>query len=124
MKNLTTGRQGESAACAYLSEQGYRILRTNYRAKVGEIDIIAQCPQNEYLVFIEVKTRTGNLTYGAPSEAVTLKKRRKIIKAALYYLTAARQNAADVACRFDILEIIVKNNALEYNHIINAFGES
>jgi putative endonuclease len=124
MKNLETGRQGESAAAIYLEKMGYCILAHNYRAKTGEIDLIAKCPQSEYLVFIEVKTRSASKDpkYGAPSEAVTLQKQRKIIKTALCYIR--HKNAADVSCRFDVLEILIKDNQLEYNHIINAFGES
>ena len=126
MRNLETGRRGEQAALMYLEKEDYRILATNYRAKIGEIDIIAKCPKQEYLVFIEVKTRSANkpLSYGAPAEAVTFEKQRKIIKAALSYISHKKLNAANISCRFDILEIFIKNNEMTYNHIVNAFGEN
>ena len=37
------------------------------------------------LVFVEVKTRRGE-AYGRPEEAVTIRKQRKIIEVASYYL--------------------------------------
>jgi len=53
--NIKTGQIGENLACEYLVGKGYRILKRNYRQKWGEIDIVAQAPDNT-LVFVEVKT--------------------------------------------------------------------
>ena len=39
----------------------------------------------EDLVFVEVKTRRGN-AYGLPEEAVNLRKQRKIVEVAHYYI--------------------------------------
>ena len=33
------GRVGEKKACAFLKDNGYKILETNYRTPFGEIDI-------------------------------------------------------------------------------------
>ena len=54
-KNIL-GKEGEALACNYLKEKGYKIIDTNYKNTIGEIDIIAKI-QSSY-VFIEVKTRT------------------------------------------------------------------
>lgn len=35
---------------------GYQIIKCNFRSRFGEIDIIAK--KDEYIHFIEVKTRT------------------------------------------------------------------
>ena len=106
------GRAGEIKAAEYLKKKGFKIIKTNYKTPLGEIDIIAT--DNEYTVFIEVKTRAGN-EYGTPSEAVDRKKQEKYFKVAQYYLQ--REKKIDTPCRFDVVEI--ENGQI--NHIFNAF---
>ena len=55
MANNALGAVGESKAAWYLKRNGYQILRTNYRCRTGEIDIIAR--KDEFIVFVEVKAR-------------------------------------------------------------------
>ena len=55
--NQRFGALGEKLAARYLKEQGYKILKKNYKNKLGEIDIIA-VDKNE-IVFVEVKTRSA-----------------------------------------------------------------
>ncbi len=106
------GRVGEKRAVKYLKELGYEILETNFTTDIGEIDIIAK--DEEYIVFVEVKTRSS-INYGMPSEAVNSKKREKYKNlASLYLLKLGNLNAS---CRFDVIEVIKS----EINHIINAF---
>ena len=106
------GKIGEKKAGEFLKKKGYKILETNYKTHVGEIDIIAQ--DGEYTVFVEVKTRSSN-EYGAPSEAVNGKKREKYKKVASEYLIKTKNTES--AARFDVIEI--ENG--EINHIIDAF---
>lgn len=77
------GARGERAACAYLEQQGYRILETNHRIPAGEIDIVAR--EGDCLVFVEVRTRRGN-AYGTPEESITPAKRAKLIELAQSYV--------------------------------------
>ena len=107
------GRVGEKKAGEFLRKKGYTILKTNYKTYCGEIDLIAK--DGEDIVFIEVKTRSGD-DFGAPSEAVTQKKQEKYYKVASEYLQ--REKKLDSPCRFDVVEI--ENG--EINHIINAFS--
>ena len=96
----TIGTTYEKIAGAYLETQGYQILEYNYRYRRGEIDIVAR--DGEYLVFCEVKYRSGNRS-GHPAEAVDYKKQITISQCALYYLTVHRMT--DSACRFDVVSI-------------------
>ena len=107
------GRAGEKRAVDFLRKKGFKILNTNYRAPVGEIDIIAE--DGDVIVFVEVKTRTSD-NYGNPCEAVDKKKQEKYYKIATFYLQ--REGKMDSACRFDVVEI--ENGQI--NHIFNAFG--
>ena len=77
------GRTGERLAAEALLRQGYCIVEQNFRCSYGEIDLIAEDEHD--LIFVEVKTRRGN-THGLPEEAVTIRKQRKIIQVASYYL--------------------------------------
>jgi putative endonuclease len=47
------GKIGEDIACEYLEMLHYKILKRNFRTRLGEIDIIAKDKKD--LVFVEVK---------------------------------------------------------------------
>src|SRR6266581_880712 len=94
------GRTGERLAAGELSRQGYRILEQNFRCSYGEIDLVAEDEHD--LVFVEVKTRRGT-AYGLPEEAVTLRKRRKLVEIATYYLDL--HAASERAWRIDVIAV-------------------
>jgi len=77
------GRTGERLAAEELVRRGYRILEKNFRCSYGEIDLVAEDEHD--LIFVEVKTRRGN-AYGLPEDAVTFRKRQKLVQVASYYL--------------------------------------
>jgi putative endonuclease len=99
-KRLQFGRDGESAALAFLKKQGYRILEKNFRSKVGEIDIIAE--QDGVIVFVEVKARTDH-EFGHPLNALTPAKQRKIVQTAQSFLAGKR--ISDKPMRFDVVAL-------------------
>lgn len=101
MKHIILGKIGESKAVHFLKTNGYKIIQTNYKNYIGEIDIIAS--DGEVLCFVEVKTRTS-LKYGLPREAVTFSKQNKIKNVAKVYLQNKELNYK--AYRFDVLEVI------------------
>ena len=94
------GKNGEDLACAELRRLGYAILARRYRTRVGELDIVAR--DGETLVFVEVKARRSD-EFGAPEEAVTWRKRRKLQAMATDFLSRGRLSA--VPCRFDVVAI-------------------
>ncbi len=83
MKRKEVGALGERIAVEYLRKKGYHIRETNFRRQEGEIDIIAQ--DRDYLVFVEVRTRTSS-EFGTPEESVTKAKKEKLVSLALAYL--------------------------------------
>lgn len=110
--NKINGTIGEIDAVQFLKNKKYQIIATNYRNRMGEIDIIAK--DKNALVFVEVKSR-ATLLYGRPCEAVDFRKQQKIRKVAELYLVTTKNYYADV--RFDVIEILGE----EINHIENAF---
>ncbi len=113
-----TGRNGEELAAFFLKKAGYKVLFRNYTTPQGELDIIAE--KKDALVFVEVKTRTGD-RYGSPAEAVTWSKRRHIISSALAFLQ--KESFTGKTYRFDIIEVYLeKTGGLKsINHIESAF---
>ena len=82
-----------------LRREGWTIAATNFRCRMGELDIVAQ---NEwYLVFVEVKLRRDG-RYGAACEAVTPSKQRKLRLAAQFYLLG---HPTGLQPRFDVAEV-------------------
>lgn len=117
MNNRELGYYGETIAKQYLIGKGYRILMQNFKCKSGEIDIIAQ--EEDYIVFVEVKTRR-TLAYGLPGEAVDRRKQVRYGKIASTYIRHNR--LFDNNYRFDVIEIYMAANAsYTINHIENAF---
>ena len=82
MKRRETGIIGERLAREFLTEKGYHIIETNYRCPEGEIDIVAR--HKDYLVFIEVRTKT-TLAFGSPEESITSAKKERMRATAYYY---------------------------------------
>lgn len=103
---------GEDAAAAYLKKQKFKILKRNYSAPTGEIDIIAM--DRDVLVFVEVKARSHD-GFGTPAEAVDSRKQLKIAKTAQYFVMEQKVYAP--LMRFDVLEVTDDG----INHIKNAF---
>lgn len=99
--NRSVGAQKEHLAAEFLRRHGYVILEANYRCRQGEIDLIAE--KDAYLVFVEVKYRSGN-RFGSPIEAVDRQKQRKICYTAEHYLMK-RGLSSDTPVRFDVVAI-------------------
>ncbi|HNS55982.1 MAG TPA: YraN family protein [Smithellaceae bacterium] len=116
MSKISTGRDGEQIAVAYLKKNGYRICETNFRCPLGEIDIIAR--EKKEIVFIEVKTRKSN-KLGYPEQAVGAKKQAKLSQLALWYLQ--KNKLADANARFDVVAITLHPEGNEIRLIKNAF---
>lgn len=111
----TLGKFGEEMAIAHLEKNGYIIKEKNWRFQKAEIDVIAR--KQEFLVCIEVKTRTTN-EYGDPQDFVDSKKIKLLVKAMNHYVES---NDLDVEVRFDIVAIIHNKFKTKLTHIEDAF---
>ena len=112
---MRLGQKGEELAVKYLRKKGYKIIKQNFKTRIGEIDIIAN--DGGTLVFVEVKTRES-IAYGMPFEAVNSYKRRKIANVALLYLKKIKEVPP---CRFDVVSLYYDHGKPEFKLIKDAF---
>lgn len=109
------GKKGEELAVAHLEQNGYLILETNYIFQKAEIDIIAQ--NNEYVIVVEVKTRTTDV-FGLPQEFVKPSKIKLLVKAINEYV---EQNQIEKEIRFDIVSVLKQKKGFVVEHLEDAF---
>jgi putative endonuclease len=95
-----TGRRGENIAASWLTGQGYDVVARNWRRPCGELDLVAV--RDGEIIAFEVKTRRGD-TMGAPEEAVTPAKRRKLIATLQTYLM--ERNSEQTPHRIDVIAV-------------------
>lgn len=111
----TLGKSGEDQAAEHLKNSGYTIRHRNWKSGKTEIDIVAE--NRDFIVFVEVKTRSSD-TFLKPADAVTSQKQRTIIFAADNYI---RKYGIEKESRFDIITIIHKGATSDIEHMENAF---
>lgn len=112
MNNKYLGNFGEIEAQKYLKKLRLKIIETNYKNNIGEIDIICFDKKTKEYAFIEVKTRTTDI-FGLPCEAVTPYKQNKIRQVANLYLL--QNKLTEEKIRFDVVEILdEKINYIKY----------
>jgi putative endonuclease len=110
------GDWGEDIAVQYLEKKGFAILRRNFRAERGEIDIISR--EKDCIVFVEVKTGNSD-KFGPPEERISMSKRRQLYKIANAYIQD--NPMPDVDYRFDAVIVDGTQYEHEIRHYENAF---
>jgi putative endonuclease len=95
------GRYGEDLAARHLESLGLTVLARNWRCDLGELDIIAT--DGPCLVVCEVKTRRDE-RFGAPVEAVSPRKVRRLRRLVLRWLED--QGVYAPRMRFDVIGIV------------------
>lgn len=106
------GHKGEGLASLYLRLKGYRILARRYKTHVGEADLVAR--KGSALVFVEVKARK---TLDEGLFSITERQKRRVIRAAEYYL-AENPKSAEQDIRFDVIIVLP---GLKLKHIQDAW---
>lgn len=69
------GARGEQLTADWYVARGYDVVARNWRCRDGELDLVVT--RDGELVFCEVKTRSSS-RFGAPAEAVTFAKQRRL----------------------------------------------
>lgn len=114
-KRHELGRRGEKVAEHYLYGQNFTIKDRNYRHFRAEIDLI--CQKNDYMIFVEVKTRSGTL-FGYPEKFVSPGQMERIALAAVEYM---REKSYSGKYRHDIIAIIWQGSSYSLSHFEDAF---
>jgi putative endonuclease len=115
MTRIQLGAMGEALAVDHLTRAGLRILHRNWRCRYGELDIIACDDATRTVVFVEVKTRTGD-GYGGLAHAVTPRKVRRLRRLAALWL--AGQDERWAAIRIDVIGVrIGRRRTPEITHL-------
>ncbi len=99
MSTVSRGKWAEDLAHRYLCEQGLQLIERNFRSKKGEIDLIMW--DQGILVFIEVRYRKTQ-RYGGSLESINIRKQKRILMTAHYYLYRHRWTQQH-SCRFDVV---------------------
>lgn len=112
------GTYGEVLAARHLREQGHDIVTTNFRCRLGEIDIISV--DGDTMVFTEVKTRISR--YIPAIDCVNNTKRKRINRTARVFVAAYKVKYQKF--RFDVIEVYMKDQRTleKIVHHKHAFG--
>lgn len=102
MTRAELGAFGEQLAVDHLLEAGWTILARNWRCRYGELDVIAADPAARTVVFIEVKTRTGD-GFGGLAYAVPPAKLHRLRRLAGAWLAGQQSHWDDV--RVDVIGV-------------------
>ena len=99
------GERGEAEACSWLTGEGHRILKRNWRAGHLELDVITL--KDHVLHVIEVKTRSDGAPV-PPEVNVGCKKKRRLVSAAYAFLKSEDRAAlpADLEIWLDVLTVV------------------
>jgi putative endonuclease len=110
------GAFGEQVAAEHLGAAGLRILTRNWRCRYGELDIVAADDALRTVVFVEVKTRSGD-GFGGVAEAVTPDKVRRLRRLASLWL--AGQDVRWAGIRIDVIGVRVgRTRTPELTHVV------
>ena len=111
------GKSGEEFTAEYLRKNGYIVIKQNFSNRFGEIDIIAE--NDEYIVFVEVKTRKYGAMVGG-TEAVDAYKMSRIKNLSNDFLSKFETEKAP---RFDVADVVYDDfdDKFSINYIESAF---
>lgn len=117
MKKSNFGNYAEAFVCAHLEKNGYEVIKRNFRAEGGEVDVIAV--KGFYICFVEIKFRTNG---SGLETAIDRKKQRRIIKSAEHFI---RKTGCKLQPRFDAAFVSSYNGeSMSLEYISNAFDGS
>ena len=127
------GLRGEKVVAEWYEAHGFSVVARNWRSRTGEIDLIVR--RGDLVIMCEVKTRSST-RFGAPQEAVTATKARRIRRIAAEWLASSRASGtlggpasvsgaggrrAGVDVRFDVASVTSRQGDLVVEVIEGAF---
>lgn len=111
------GRDGESAAAAYLTRRGWTVIARRWRGGGGEIDLVAR--RGRVIALCEVKARAEA---AALREPVSPDQCARMIRAARAFV-AHRPDIAERDVRLDLITVQLGRVRRRVRHLHGAFEE-
>lgn len=111
--HLQKGESAERMAADYLHAQGLQWVASNFRCKVGELDLVMR--EGTTLVIVEVRYRQSE-RFGGALASITRQKQARLIAATQHYVII--HQLSQCAIRFDVVAI-AGDNSIQW--IKNAF---
>jgi putative endonuclease len=111
--HLQKGDSAERLALTYLEQQGLSLVCSNFRCKMGELDLVMT--EGTTLVIVEVRFRKSE-QFGGALASITRQKQARIVAATQHYVIINK--LSNVSIRFDVVAVS-GDNRLEW--IKNAF---
>ena len=108
------GLAAETKASRALEAKGYEVLSRRAKTLVGELDLILKAPNENRIVFVEVKTRAD---MDAAKYAITPQQQQRLLRAADTWM-GGKPEYRGFGLRFDAF-LVDKDGATK--HIENAF---
>jgi putative endonuclease len=99
--HLERGRAAETLAERFLAAEGLVVIARNFRCRAGELDLV--CLDAEVLAIVEVRQRARS-DFGGALGSVTRAKRRKLMRAAQFFLRCSTRWRGRVL-RFDVVAL-------------------
>lgn len=123
VEHLEVGLRGEREALFHLRTLGYTVVARRWKSTKlrGDVDLI--CWDEDWLCFIEVKTRTGRDPLAPAESAVDADKQEMLRKMARAYLRSFPEKLRrEVPVRFDIVSVYLQPATVEFDVYKGAFG--
>jgi len=102
------GTRGERFAAQFLKKHGYTLIAFNRRHGKGEIDLIVM--DKEFLIFVEVRTRTSE-EFMTPEASIRSEKRKTLQRTVRRLFR--RHKSAGLRPRIDVIALIWPEGARE-----------
>ena len=113
------GQRGEDLAAEHFTRLGFEVLARNHRTRFGELDLVVY--DGTTLVFVEVKTRRAGTR--EPWESLNDRKRSKVRRMAIAWLTEGSDRPYGAELRFDGVAILLDSfgELVRLDHLEAAF---
>ena len=118
MDTTGKGRKGETIAASYLENDGYKVIKRNFRAYGGEIDIVAV--KDDITAFVEVKY-WDVFGFREMERTLDYRKKARILRASKGFLDRYPVFSRN-SVRFDLLYL--SDSGKQVEHVTDAFTET
>ena len=123
ISHIDLGKIGEKFVADYLRDKKIRVIGSNWRCSIGEIDLVAI--DRDELVFVEVKTRiNSNFSRVHILDSINSRKKAKLANLAQIFLR--QKKILNRKHRIDVVGVLIAPSSfqpIEFRHIVGAIEQ-